>query len=151
VCTRKVQNAAVMFWSASPSGFKFLSKCLMAGEIPRSSSHATGRNVHISTSALRRFLAFHSPPTTFRSIPKLKKTLVMSVRQSRRVQVLCSLLSLSSKSKAITEKHHGRHDLASWKQSTRIQRTSVRPDGPKDRGVSTGHMMPPLDINTFFP
>jgi len=119
VSSKKANRLPHVFACLS-SKSKASSKCLMAGKIPRSSSHATARNLHINTSAPRRILVFHSPPTTSRSMAKVKKTFTMSVRQSTKSTTSWPRLSLSSESKSAIRQDCGRHDLASCKLSTRV-------------------------------
>ena len=59
VSSKKVIRVPHVFACLS-SKSKASSKCLMAGEILRSSSHATARHLHINTSFFRKVRAFHS-------------------------------------------------------------------------------------------
>ena len=60
VWVRKFQMQLTCSRVPLSSEFKILIKCLMAGEIPRSSSHATARHLHINTSFFRKIRAFRS-------------------------------------------------------------------------------------------
>jgi len=77
--------------------------------------------------------------STIRDLPKIGLILETSASRSTKAKISCPRLSLSSKSKAITEKHHGRHDLASGEHSTRIKSAQVQIHGPRRRGVSPYH------------